>query len=86
MSKTALVHARIEPGTKSRAESILHRLGMSPTEAIRLFYTQITLHQGLPFSLRIPNKLTRKTLDESRHGKDIHSFESLDDMFKSWES
>ena len=36
MKKTAIIHARIEPATKKRAEDILHRLGLSPTEAVRL--------------------------------------------------
>ena len=53
--KTAAVHSRIDPETKLKAETILQRLGMTPTEAIRLFYTQITLRNGLPFPVEIPN-------------------------------
>ena len=41
--KTAIVHARIEPGMKRTAEGVLKKLGVSPTEAIRMFYRQITL-------------------------------------------
>jgi DNA-damage-inducible protein J len=44
--KTAMVHARIEPATKLSAEGVLRRLGISPTEAIRIFYRQITLRKG----------------------------------------
>ena len=83
--KTAVIHARIEPQTKHQAESVLHRLGISPTEAIRIFYRQISLHNGLPFSVEIPNKRTAETLRKSRKGKDITKFNSIDDMFKSWE-
>jgi addiction module RelB/DinJ family antitoxin len=36
--KTAAVHSRIEPETKKMAEGILRKLGLSPTEAIRLFW------------------------------------------------
>jgi len=39
--KTAAIHSRIDPETKQKAETILNRLGMSPTEVIRMFYTQI---------------------------------------------
>jgi len=39
--KTAAVHSRIQPEIKEQAEGILQRLGLSPTEAIRMFYTQI---------------------------------------------
>ena len=58
---------------------------MSPTEAIRLFYRQICLRGGLPFPILIPNELTRETLDKSEKGQGIQSFDSLDEMFESWE-
>lgn len=82
--KTAVVHARIEPQTKSKAEGVLHKLGLTPTEAIRIFYRQITLRGGLPFNVAIPNELTAKTLAKSREGREIQEFSSLDDMFESW--
>ena len=85
MNKTAIVHARVEPQTKKKAEGVLKKLGMSPTEAIRLFYRQICLREGLPFAVRIPNALTRETLEKSARGRDIETFDSLDDMFESWE-
>jgi len=83
--KTAVIHARIEPETKSQAENILHRIGISPTEAIRIFYKQISLRNGLPFSVEIPNERTASTLRKSRKGKDVVEFDSIDEMFDSWE-
>ena len=83
--KTAVVHARIEPKTKRKAEGVLHKLGLTPTEAIRIFYRQISMLGGLPFNVSIPNELTTKTLAKSREGKEVHEFDSLDDMFESWE-
>jgi len=83
--KTAVVHARIEPKTKAKAETVLRRLGLTPTEAIRIFYRQICLRGGLPFAVEIPNELTAETLAKSRRGENVETFESLDDMFASWE-
>ena len=83
--KTATIHTRIEPETKIKAEKVLHKLGMSPTEAIRIFYRQITIRNGLPFPVEIPNDLTTSTLNKSSRGKDITEFDSLDDMFESWD-
>ncbi len=85
MNKSVVIHARIEPQTKRKAEGVLKHLGMSPTEAIRLFYHQICLHSGLPFPVRIPNKETRATLAKSRKGEGVESFKSLNEMFSSWE-
>ena len=86
MNKTAIIHARVEPKTKNRAEGVLKKLGMSPTEAIRLFYRQICLRGGLPFAVLVPNDLTERTLKKSKKGEDVKSFDSLDEMFKTWES
>lgn len=82
--KTSAVHARIEPQTKEKAEEILRSLGLTPTEAIRIFYKQISLRGGLPFPVAIPNKLTALTLEKSRRGEDVQEFESLEVMFDSW--
>lgn len=83
--KTAIIHARIDPQAKRSAEGVLHKLGLSPTEAIRMFYRQITLRGGLPFAVVIPNALSASTLEKSRHGKEIETFDNLDEMFASWE-
>lgn len=41
MHKVAIINTRIEPKLKSEAEHILHKLGLTSAEAIRLFYKQI---------------------------------------------
>lgn len=84
--KTAAVHSRIQPEIKQKAEDILHRLGLSPTEAIRMFYTQITLRNGMPFDVSIPNEVTEKALKESREGKNLESFKSKEELFNSWDA
>lgn len=83
--KTAIVHARMESETKRSAEGVLHKLGISPTEAIRVFYRQITLRRGLPFAVEIPNDDTVTTLQKSRHGEEVEKFDSVNQMFESWE-
>ena len=83
--KTAVVHARMEPRTKRRAESVLQKLGVTPAEAIRIFYRQISLRGGLPFAVETPNARTAATLRKSRRGEQIDEFGSLDEMFADWE-
>ncbi len=82
--KTAAVHSRIQPEIKEKAEGILQRLGLSPTEAIRMFYTQITLRNGLPFDVTIPNDQTIKALEDSRNGRNLEQFDSTEELFESW--
>ncbi len=83
--KTAAVHSRISPDIKERAESILSQLGLSPTEAIRIFYTQITLRKGLPFAVEIPNATTLKAIEDSRRGRGLKKHSSVDGLFAGWD-
>lgn len=53
MANTA-VYARIDSTLKESAESILQQLGISPSSAIQMFYSQIVMTRGLPLDLRLP--------------------------------
>jgi DNA-damage-inducible protein J len=83
MSRTATVRARVEPRLKADVERLLHRLGISTTEAINLFYSQIRLRKGLPFPVEIPNEQTRKTFEATDRGEGLNAYESLDQMFEA---
>lgn len=41
---------------KNHAENILAKLGISPSSAVQMLYSQIVLHNGLPFTLKLPIK------------------------------
>lgn len=82
MNKTATVRARIEPHLKKEAENLLEELGLSATQAINLFYRQVTLRKGLPFDVVIPNATTRRTFEGTDAGKDIVVCKDADDMFR----
>lgn len=70
MANTNAVYARIDTNLKESAESILSQLGISPSSAIQMLYSQIVLQKGMPFELRLPSKkplalgsLTKEELD-----------------------
>lgn len=86
MSHSAVIHARIDASTKEATERVLDTLGMTPTEAIRLFYRQIALRKSFPLELHIPNKLTAAVLSKSEKNQDIESFASKEDLYASWEA
>ena len=85
MSQSAVVHARIDQETKAATEKVLDALGMTPTEAIRLFYRQIAIRQSFPLELRVPNKLTASVLTKSDKNQDIERFSSAAELYASWE-
>ena len=78
MTKSQMIRARVEPELKQEAETVFSRLGLSTTQAITLFYKQVTLQQGLPFAVKIPNAETRKALQDAHDGEDLTEHESLD--------
>ena len=55
MAREARVSTRIDAELKKQAEAILAEIGMKPSQAITLFYTQIVKQRGIPLSLKIPN-------------------------------
>lgn len=70
MANTSAVYARIDKNLKEHAEGILSQLGISPSAAIQMLYSQIVLTKGIPFELRLPSAkpaavggMTRAQLD-----------------------
>ena len=39
--------------------------------------------QGLPFSVEVPNEITRKTFEATDRGEDLNAYDSLDKMFEA---
>jgi DNA-damage-inducible protein J len=79
--KTTTARARIRPDIKSEAENIIRELGLSVSTAFDLFYRQIIMTRGLPFDLRLPNKATRKAIEDARKGRG-EKFATTDALFK----
>lgn len=65
LTKTANINVRIQENIKQQAEQILDTIGIPRATAIDMFYRQIILNNGIPFSLKIPKKLpVRENMDE----------------------
>ena len=80
MAKTDMIRARVEPRLKREAEAVFSALGLTATEAIRLFYKQVALQHGLPFALKVPNDETREALRQAAQGEKLTEYDSLDDL------
>jgi DNA-damage-inducible protein J len=82
MNNTDFVRARIEPGLKIEAESVLHELGISPTQAIKMLYKRIARDHEWPLELKVPNKETLQTFNETDNGTGLVDCKNVDDLFK----
>ena len=64
---------------KEEAKKILSRYGLSLSDAVNIFLTQVVLEGGIPFQIRVPNKTTRRVLEEVREGRNLEEV-SLDSL------
>ncbi len=82
MAKSAMIRARTEPGLKAEVDKIFHKLGLSCSEAINLFFAQVTLRKGIPFDVEIPNKTTMKVIKDMRAKRGLKKAKNVADLFK----
>jgi DNA-damage-inducible protein J len=77
------IQARIEPDLKRAVAAIFKSLGLNSTDAIRLFYRQVVLRQGLPFPVEIPNKKSVLAIRELERGGGKRS-RTTKEVFADW--
>ena len=78
--KTQMIHARIDPKLKRSAERVFSQIGISTTEAIRLFLRQVELHNGLPFPVTVPNPATVAAMREANDPATLRRFSSFREL------
>lgn len=49
MTKKTVLRVSIDPDLKMAAERILHEIGLTPSEAISIYYRRIVFEKGIPF-------------------------------------
>ena len=78
------LQVRLDEKEKQETFSILHQLGLTPAQAVRMFFAEVRATRSLPFSIEcIPNAATQKILNEPA-GYSQH-FDSIDDLFADLE-
>ena len=81
MSKTTMITARVDPKLKRATEKVLKELGLTTSQAITLYFNQISLRKGLPFAIAMPNTETAKAIESALAAIDLHEAESVDALF-----
>ncbi len=65
MSTTTMVHIRIDEHVKEEAAEALAAMGLSMSDAVRVFLTRVAAEKQLPFSVKVPNIETRTAMVEA---------------------
>ena len=60
---------------KREAKKIFSRYGLTLSDAVNIFLTQVVLEKGFPFKIQIPNEETQKVLQEVREGKNLEEID-----------
>jgi len=76
-----MIRARTEPALKAEVDKIFSKLGLTCSEAINLFFKQVTLKNGIPFDVVVPNRATLKSMKDIEQGK-VTKAKDLKDLFK----
>ena len=88
---TTNYNIRIEQELRDRAFSVFERYGLAPSQAIKLFLSQVADTQTIPLSFNhhagrrenIPNAVTRQAMLEAIENRKLGKhYRNLDDMMK----
>ena len=86
-SQTSMLHVRIDDETKLQAQQALKSIGMSVSDAVRIFLTRVVAEQAIAFDVRVPNTTTVAAMNEADaliQAKKAR-FETVEDLFNDLE-
>ena len=78
MTKTTAITVRLDPQVKKDAQAVLTELGLTTTQAVSLFFKQVTLNKGLPFAVEIPNEQTIQAIEDGLNKRNTRTFENAE--------
>ena len=86
-TRSAMLHVRMDTEMKRKATAALAAMGMTASEAVRLFFHRIAVDQAFPLELKVPNAQTRSAMAESEEmmRRGTARFGSADEMFAELE-
>ena len=85
MPKTDTLTIQIDSDLKQKIDRMLRDIGLTPAQAITLFYKQIETQHGLPFEVEetdMPNKETLQAMDDLEKRRNVKTFDSVDEALR----
>ena len=86
---TAMVHVRVDEQIKAQATETLAAMGLSVSDAVRVFLMRVIADKQIPFTISVPNALTRSAIAEAdaisrkHRGRFETGIELFDDLEKN---
>ena len=87
MAQSSMLHIRVDDKTKTQATEALAAMGLSMSDAVRIFLKRVVNDQAFPLELKVPNAETRAAMEEARAMMKARQarFESADALFDELE-
>lgn len=87
MAHSSMLHVRVDDDVKSQASEALAAMGLSVSDAVRIFLKRVVNDQAFPLELKVPNAQTRAAIEESRVLMKVHNarFETAEALFNDLE-
>ena len=88
MATTTMVHVRVDENIKAQATETLAAMGLSVSDAVRVFLMRVVAEQQMPFAIKAPNAETRAamaeadTITRTRRARFATATELFDDLEK----
>jgi addiction module antitoxin, RelB/DinJ family len=80
-----VIRSRIDDHIKAKAVRLFEHMGLTLSEAIRLFLYQSVAKKCIPFEISIPNPDTCEALEAAKKGKNLGKT-SLRRLAKDWDN
>ena len=86
-AQTSMLHIRVDDDIKEQATQALSAMGLSMSDAVRLFLRRVVIDQAFPLELKVPNAETRAAMEASRAmmANRRAGFASADELFADLE-
>ncbi len=89
MSTTTMVHVRLDEQLKTQAAQTLAEMGLTVSDAVRVFLMRVVADKQMPFAIKAPNATTRDAMAEADEMTHAHrarfstAAELFDDLEKN---
>lgn len=82
MSHSTTYQIRIDEKEKQETFAVFNDLGISPAQAVKMFFAQVRSTRSIPFPIEHkPNAETVRVIEEARRGENLVFCDNAEDFF-----
>ena len=85
MAHNVTYQIKLDKTIKKESFAVFHELGITPSEAVRLFLSTVANTKTIPFPTHIPNAKTQQVFAETDAGINLNKADSIEDLFNQLE-